>query len=258
MPSKISARSAHQRLVDHKARVQEVQQTLSAAVQKAREEHPTLNGIGSEYGGAGRAQEHNQRIVETREALVEKAREAARAELTRLIEQAAKDEQTLAEYAATNRAQPTTASGLLAQRHAWDRIRQLLESGVAMTTVIQQTTDPISLHAIREEGPAWLQAQAPMHWDPQSTRALQRSVDLRLADVSEPPVAEALRWEQEALVLHEETAPYVNAAWDLAHGVQSSSGLSSAIESHYRRRRVEKGYVEPTAAPSTGPIAANA
>lgn len=126
--------------------------------------------------------------------------------------------------------------GMLGRQAAWSRSQSLLSAGMTPRNLINETSDPEQLHALRDELPTHLRAQAISAED--AAKVTEPITD-RLAEVAGEPAASARLAAREADVHHAGMQPLLKQAAAEATGqAAQGSGIHAAVVAQQARHQV--------------------
>jgi hypothetical protein len=147
---------------------------------------------------------------------------------------------TLQQQSAASLPKPASGvEGMLGRQAAWSRSQSLLSSGMSVPNLINETTDPETLHSLAEELPTYQRAQGA---SPDGAHAVTGRVTDRLAEVAGEPAASARLAAREADVHHAGLQPLLRQAAAEASGqAGQGTGISAAIAAQLARQAVADG-----------------
>ncbi|CAL9515140.1 hypothetical protein [Streptomyces sp. enrichment culture] len=127
--------------------------------------------------------------------------------------------------------------GMLGRQAAWARSRSLLESGIAVGQMIQETTDLETLFALRDELPTWVRAHGGDGKTVDQVRARIEQHTARLASEG-GPVDLTAKYEARAAVAG--LAPLLDHAETVLSGQRpAETGLSVAVAAQMARQEAQ-------------------
>lgn len=128
---------------------------------------------------------------------------------------------------------PAPKAGLeamMARQIAWGRIREMLEAGISLAEIIEETDDPEVLHAMGEELPVFLKISG---YDERRRTAVLRAVVGRLTETSGESATAAYAASRSADVAVAALDPLLNYAEAVAAGTApGGNGIHAALASN--------------------------
>jgi hypothetical protein len=232
-PSTAAARSAFARLTKYQDQLRSLRVTLQEKVQE-------INMIESSRMTV-------QGLADHKAELISAAHAELKDQLGVAVRQAAQDFAVVRAWDAAHRPQGGQDElSFMKEQRAWERVRQLLDAGRALTPIIAQTADLDTLLAIRQEVPTWLQAQSGL--GTYDLPGLLATVDRRMAQLTTGDAQTALLQDLELPVIEARTSGLASSLAQQAMGFPAADQLAAALDARYREQALARDFQMPESA----------